>query len=222
MSALPTPPIVSLADWQDALAAQKTREEALHHHQREVEASRRRLPMTPVAEQYRFHGAEGELSFAELFQGAHQLVVYHFMFAADWENGCPFCTRYMLELGYSFDAYLRQRDTRFVLISRAPHDSLQAYASRRGITVPWYTGSREFATEMQALDPQYGDVAGFSVFFRDDADTVYRSFRTSEFSEIAVVADQLLLLTPYGRQYRGEDSPTGWPQAFEEYIPVDA
>jgi predicted dithiol-disulfide oxidoreductase (DUF899 family) len=41
---------------------------------------------------YVFHGANGEASLIDLFEGRRQLIVRHFMFGPDWDTGCPSCT----------------------------------------------------------------------------------------------------------------------------------
>ena len=34
----------------------------------------------------------GKQSLADLFDGRSQLIIYHFMFAPDWKEGCPSCS----------------------------------------------------------------------------------------------------------------------------------
>jgi Bacterial protein of unknown function (DUF899) len=49
--------------------------------------TRRRMamPWERVEKFYQFEGPSGTLSLADLFDGRSQLIVYHFMFAPDWE-----------------------------------------------------------------------------------------------------------------------------------------
>ncbi len=35
---------------------------------------------------------DGRRGLRELFDGRSQLLVYHFMFGPDWEEGCPSCS----------------------------------------------------------------------------------------------------------------------------------
>lgn len=210
------PPIVDLPQWQQALATQQQLESDLAAQAKSVAAARRRLPMTPVQGDYTFTGAKGETSFVELFDGHRQLVAYHFMFGPDWEHGCPFCTRYMKELGNDFAAYIAERDTRFVLISRADYAKLGAHAASTGIETPWYSAPTEFSEEMDAVNDSFGDLPGFTTFFRDDNDVIYRTYRPGGEGEPAVPGDLILHLTPYGMQQNGDDSPEGWPQSFDQ------
>jgi len=50
------------------------------------------MPWERVEKSYQFEGPNGALSLADLFNGRSQLIVYHFMFAPDWEEGCKSCS----------------------------------------------------------------------------------------------------------------------------------
>jgi predicted dithiol-disulfide oxidoreductase (DUF899 family) len=56
--------------------------------------TRRRMamPWERVEKSYQFEGLTGTLSLAELFDECSQLIVYHFMFAPDWQEGCKSCS----------------------------------------------------------------------------------------------------------------------------------
>ena len=43
-------------------------------------------------EDYRFEGPDGQVGLLDLFDGRRQLIIYHFMFHPEWEDGCPSCT----------------------------------------------------------------------------------------------------------------------------------
>ena len=117
------PPSATRDEW---LAARKTllvHEKELTKHYDRVSAERRRLPMVKLEKTYMFDGPEGKRSLLDLFDGHHQLIVYHFMFDPAWENGCDGCTGYVNELADL--SMLPARDTQFVLISRAPLDAVR-------------------------------------------------------------------------------------------------
>ena len=46
----------------------------------------------PVEKEYVFDTEDGRKTLAELFDGRSQLIVYHFMFGPDWDEGCPSCS----------------------------------------------------------------------------------------------------------------------------------
>ena len=45
----------------------------------------------PIDKDYVFDGAEGRKHLGDLFKGRRQLIVQHFMFAPDWNEGCKSC-----------------------------------------------------------------------------------------------------------------------------------
>ena len=49
------------------------------------------MPWERVEKSYRFERPDGPLSLGDLFDGRSQLIVYHFMFAPDWKEGCKSC-----------------------------------------------------------------------------------------------------------------------------------
>ena len=57
-----------------------------------LNAERRRLPMTEIDKQYAFEGRNGKASLLDLFEGRGQLLIYHFMFDPDWDEGCQSCS----------------------------------------------------------------------------------------------------------------------------------
>src|SRR5436305_1341097 len=93
------PKIATEAEWRAERVKPLAEEEELTKHMDRVNAQRRRLPMVPVTKDYVFHGPNGDLSLGDLFEGQKQLVVYHFMFAPDWEKGCMGCTGFADALG---------------------------------------------------------------------------------------------------------------------------
>jgi predicted dithiol-disulfide oxidoreductase (DUF899 family) len=59
------------------------------------------------------------------------------MFDPAWDKGCPGCTAYADALGDL--SRLKDRDTTFALISRAPLAKLDAYKAEKGWSVPWFS-----------------------------------------------------------------------------------
>jgi predicted dithiol-disulfide oxidoreductase (DUF899 family) len=220
----PLPPIVSPAEWQAALDQQIAREKAHTRERDRLNAQRRRLPMVRVRSGYAFEGPAGTASLLELFEGRRQLIVYHFMFAPDWDAGCDGCSWVVDAMTHP--AHLHARDTTLVLVSRARLDQLERYRERMGWRyVPWYSSSgSDFnvdmgvtSTDREAPDADRGERHGVSAFLRDGA-SVYRTYFTGGRGvEYLGSLWSYLDLTPYGRQERWEDSPPGWPQT-EPYV----
>jgi predicted dithiol-disulfide oxidoreductase (DUF899 family) len=150
------------------------------------------------------------VTLQELFAGRRQLIVYHFMFGPDWEAGCVGCSMLADSIGHL--SHLHARDTSFVFVSRARLEKLEAYRTRMGWTVPWYSAYRsDFNFDLGAsTESDEGSV--LSVFLRE-GDDVYLAYQTTArgLDRVNLVFN-LLDMTPLGRQEEWEDSPPGWPQ----------
>ncbi|MGI5132248.1 DUF899 domain-containing protein [Pseudonocardia sp. CA-107938] len=212
MNETAAPPIVDRSTWEDARADLLVEEKALTRAQDRLNAARRRLPMTRVDATYTFSDPDGRRSFAELFDGRRQLIVYHNMLTADDDHVCLGCSLFSDGLGNL--AHLRARDTTFVMVSAARVSEIAAVRARMGWTFPWYssygtTFHHDFVTAR-------GAKFGLSVFLRQDAanytDIFQTYFTTGRGVEYAGAFRALLDLTPYGRGEDWEDSPAGWPQ----------
>jgi len=205
------PPVVSRDEWQEARDALMVKEKAHTRAKDALSAERRRLPMIQIDTDYPFDGPEGEVSLLDLFEGRRQLIVQHFMFHPDWENGCPSCSFQVDNIGTI--APLHDTDITFVLVGRAPIQKLLAYQERRGWDFPWYSsGQSAFNRDFGVTVEEDMEIPGMSVFLRD-GDTVYQTYATgSRGCEPVIPAFGFLDMTPYGRQQDWEDSPAGWPQ----------
>jgi predicted dithiol-disulfide oxidoreductase (DUF899 family) len=136
-STIPHPRIVSRDQWLAERKKLLADEKELTKHYDRVNAQRRRLPMVKIEKDYIFDGPKGKQSLKGLFDGRRQLVVYHFMFDPAWDKGCSGCTAYADALGDL--SMLKDRDTTFALISRAPLAKLDAYKAEKGWSVPWFS-----------------------------------------------------------------------------------
>jgi predicted dithiol-disulfide oxidoreductase (DUF899 family) len=135
------PKIVSQEEWvaarRDLLAEEK---EATRQRDR-LNAARRELPMVEVTKDYTFEGPDGQASLPDLFEGRPQLIVYHFMFHPEWDEGCPSCTAGTDELSAGFLDHLHTRDTSYAMVSRAPLPKLERWKGARGWDLPWYSSN---------------------------------------------------------------------------------
>ena len=232
---VPHPPIASADEWLTARKQLLTSEKELTRQRDRVNAERRRLPMIRIEKDYRFEGPEGKRRLADLFDGHHQLIVYHFMFDPEWDKGCTGCTGYIDALGDL--SMLKERDTAFAVISRAPLAKLEAYKAEKGWTIPWYSSfgsdfNYDFHVTLDEkvapIEYNYQDKAALearrglgavegedhalSVFFRLDNDIFHTYSVYARGTEGLTDAYSLLDTTPYGRQEDFEESPPGWPQ----------
>src|SRR5690242_18568295 len=112
------PQIVSRDEWLAARKRLLTREKELTRARDELNAERRRLPMVDIDKQYVFEGVNGKASLLDLFEGRDQLLVYHFMWLWDEDQGCPSCSFLVDNIGHL--AHLHARNTSLAVVSRAP------------------------------------------------------------------------------------------------------
>jgi predicted dithiol-disulfide oxidoreductase (DUF899 family) len=236
-STIPHPPIVSRDQWLAERKELLAHEKELTKHRDGINAERRRLPMVKIEKDYVFDGANGQQNLKALFDGRRQLIVYHFMFDPAWDKGCSGCTGYVDALGDL--SLLNDRDTTFVLVSRAPLAKLEAYQAQKGWSIPWFSSfgsdfNYDFHVtldekvapiehnfldkaelEKRSKDEPYfmkGEQHGLSVFFRLDEDVFHTYSTYARGTESLTDAYSLLDTTLYGRQQDFEDSPPGWPQ----------
>jgi predicted dithiol-disulfide oxidoreductase (DUF899 family) len=229
------PPIASREEWLEARKRLLAEEKELTRHMDRVNAQRRRLPMVRLDKAYEFDGPNGKESLLDLFEGRRQLIVYHFMFDPAWDEGCMGCTGLVDALGDL--SLLNERDTTYVLVSRAPLPKLEAYKEKRGWDRKWVSSfgsdfnydyhatldSKKKPVEYNYLTKEEidakgltyitdGEQHGTSVFLRvgDDVFHTYSSYARG--CEGLTDSYRLLDITPYGRQEDFEDSPPGWPQ----------
>src|SRR5262245_43520747 len=134
---VPSPEVVAQGEWLSRRLELLEEEKALTRQMDRVNAARRRLPMVKLEKSYTCDGPNGKATLLDLFAGKQQLIVYHFMFDPAWEKGCPGCTGLVSELGDL--SMLGQRNTSFVLISRAPLAKLEGYKQLKGWNRPWYS-----------------------------------------------------------------------------------
>lgn len=161
---IPHPYIVDRAAFDDTRAALLAEEKWLTKQKDRINALRRRLPMVKMEKDYRFQGPNGDMSFADLFDGTRQLIMYHFMFGPEQEVGCPVCTVYMKELGDVSN--LKKWYARFITVGRAPYAKLTAHREATGFHIPFYSSlGSNFNFDFEILDER-GEGQGISVFFR--------------------------------------------------------
>lgn len=229
------PDVVSREAWLAARKELLVREKELTRLRDRLNADRRRLPKVRVDAEYVLEGPEGPATLLDLFAGCRQLIVQHFMFDPSWDEGCPMCTADADELAPALLAHLRERQTAFAAVSRAPFAKLAAYRARHGWTFPWYSSfgsdfnydfyatvddsraepvvNYRSRTEWRATGVRNFfaeaegpvEVPGFSCFLRD-GDDVFHTYSTFARGVEALGGTYAFLdLTPLGRQEEWEE-----------------
>jgi predicted dithiol-disulfide oxidoreductase (DUF899 family) len=227
--------VVPHDDWVQARKAFLAREKEFTRQREALAAARRALPWEAVTKEYVFDGPDGKRSLPDLFGGFGQLIVYHFMFPPEWDEGCPHCSFW----ADNFDGapvHLSARGTSFAAVSRAPYAKLAAYRRRMGWSFPWFSsGETDFnydfgasftADEVAsgaavynygAAAPGFEDREGLSVFSRDEQGQLFHTYSAYARGIDAINgAYQLLDLVPRGRDEPAGGFPQFWVRRHDE------
>lgn len=204
------PQIVSKDEWQKARERLLAKEKEHTKARDRLNAERRRMPMFQIEKDYVFNGPGGKASLFDLFEGRRQLILYHFMFDPEWEQGCNGCS--MVVDNMCHPAHLHARDVSLALVSLAPLEKIEPFKKRMGWTLPWYSSyGSDFNTDFGVSTPN-GEMFGLSVFLRDGEKVYQTYFSDRRGVEYLGSSFSYLDLAPYGRQEDWEDSPEGWPK----------
>jgi predicted dithiol-disulfide oxidoreductase (DUF899 family) len=227
-------PVVTREQWYAASKELLAQEKEFTRLRDELSQRRRALPWVRVEHPYTFQGAEGARTLSDLFEGKSQLVVYHLMFAPEWEAACKSCSFWAD--GFSSSViHLAHRDVSFAAVSRAPVPKLAAYAKRMGWTFPWLSSegssfNYDFAvsfTEQQRASEEsvynYGtqcahasDMPGFSVFHKREPGVVFHTYSCfSRGIDMMNATYQIIDLVPKGRDEH--DGNMRWLRRHDEY-----
>src|SRR5438067_13662417 len=135
------PRIASRDEWRAARVELLKKEKEFTRTRDALNIDRRNLPMVEIDKEYVFDGPDGKVSLADIFEGRPQLIIYHFMFHPEWEDGCPSCTAGTDELSDGFLEPLYPRDTNYAMVSRAPLEKLERWKTKKGRKMPLYSSN---------------------------------------------------------------------------------
>jgi predicted dithiol-disulfide oxidoreductase (DUF899 family) len=226
--------IVSRDEWLAARKALLTKEKAFTKERDALSQERRRLPWVKVDKTYVFEGPVGKETLADLFAGRNQLLVYHFMFGPDWQEGCPSCS-FWADNYNSTEVHLSHRDVSLVAISRAPLAKLDNYRKRMGWSFKWMSSfgndfNRDyhvsFTPEEQktavynykAVGFGSSEAPGVSVFSKGADDQIFHTYSCyARGLDMLNGAYHLLDLVPKGRDEQGLSYPMAWVRRRDQY-----
>jgi len=228
--------VVSREEWLKERVALLEREKAHTRERDEISRQRRELPWVRVEKEYVFEGPNGKVTLAELFDGRRQLVIYHFMFGPDWQEGCPSCSFVSDHIDGAL-AHLAARDVTMVMVSRAPLAKIEAFKKRMGWRFKWvssygsdfnYDFNVSFRPEQiaagQALynyrtTSQVGEeMPGMSVFYKTDDGAIMHTYSAfARGSELQLGTYQVLDMMPKGRNEPPGGNLTDWVRLHDRY-----
>jgi predicted dithiol-disulfide oxidoreductase (DUF899 family) len=228
--------VVTRDEWLEARKQFLAKEKDFTRLRDQLSQQRRDLPWVRVDKDYVFEGPTGKVSLRELFAGRSQLIVYHFMFDPNDDEGCPSCS-FWADNFNGTTVHLNHRDTNLVAISRAPYAKVAAFKQRMGWSFPWVSSSGSdfnydynvsFTPEELArgeayfnftlTNPGVADREGVSVFYRDQNGDVFHTYSAyARGIDMVNGAYNFLDVTPKGRDEAGHDFPQYWVRYHDTY-----
>jgi predicted dithiol-disulfide oxidoreductase (DUF899 family) len=240
------PKVATRAEWLRVRKELLDKEKDLTRQRDSLNTARRELPMVEVEKDYLFDGPDGPVRLIDMFEGRRQLIIYHFMFDPDWDDGCPSCTAGTDELSAGFFEHLRTRDTSYAMVSRAPLAKLERWKAKQGWDIAWYSshgtdfnhdfgvtidesvapGQYNFRTraEFEAMGSDFFEseqpfeMPGRSCFLRADGRVFHTYSQYARGLESTGGSYYFLDLTALGRQEEWEE-PTGRSESARSASP---
>ena len=227
--------VVSPKEWLAARKRLLIEEKRLTRQHDKVRQRRRELPWIKVEKDYAFDGPDGRESLAQLFGGRSQLVVYHFMFSPEDDEGCPHCS-FWADHFEGARLHLPHRDTTLVVISRAPLGKLERFKRRMGWNFKWVSSGRnefnfDFGASFKPEDVRDGNInynyaksdipsedrEGISTFYKDATGAVFHSYSTyARGIDLVNTTYNLLDLTAKGRD-EDPEMAQDWVRYHDKY-----
>jgi predicted dithiol-disulfide oxidoreductase (DUF899 family) len=229
--------VVSREEWLKLRQLHLAREKAHTRERDELARQRRELPWVRVDKDYRFDTPAGPRTLADLFDGRSQLVVYHFMFGPEWQEGCPSCS-FVCDHADGALPHLAARDVTFVAVSRAPMPKIAAFKQRMRWKFPWvsshgsdfnYDFNVSFTPDEKASGPVHynyklqdfpsDEGPGLSAFYRDPSSgEIFHTYSTyARGLEPLVTAYMILDLAPKGRDEDDLPFSMAWVRHHDRY-----
>jgi predicted dithiol-disulfide oxidoreductase (DUF899 family) len=228
-------PIVSQDEWLAARVRLLAKEKEFTRQRDRLSEERRALPWVKIEKEYVFDGPNGRETLSQLFQGRSQLLIYHFMYGTDWKEGCKNCS-FWADSFNGIAAHLKHRDVTMIAVSRAPYSKLKAFRERMGWSFKWVSsGTSDFGHDFNvSFTPEemkgavfynyerrkfpMTEAPGISVFYKDDAGTLFHTYSCYGRGLDAVNgAYQLLDLVPKGRNEADLPHPMSWVRHHDRY-----
>jgi len=228
--------VVSRDEWLAARKQHLKKEKEFTRLRDKLSAERRDLPWVKVEKNYVFDGPKGKETLADLFDGRSQLIVYHFMFGPDWEEGCKSYS-FWVDNFNGIPIHLNHRDVTFTAVSRAPLAKINAYKKRMGWSFPWVSsyGSDfnfdyhvSFTPEQIAEGKAYynyevrpntvSDEQGISVFYKNERGEVFHTYSCyARGIDMVNGAYHFLDLVPKGRDEAELPWTMAWVRHHDKY-----
>ncbi|MBT3225972.1 MAG: DUF899 domain-containing protein [Deltaproteobacteria bacterium] len=225
--------VVTPEEWLEARKNLLVKEKEFVRLRDELSQQRRSLPWVRVEKEYEFKVGNGQQSLSDLFADKSQLMIYHFMFGADWEEGCPSCS-FWADNFEGIDIHLAHRDITFMAISNTEYGKLEAYKKRMEWTFKWVSSlnsdfNYDFGVSFTAEEKEKNEtfynfrtqpyfideLPGVSVFYKDEQGNIFHTYSTySRGLDMLNGTYNYIDLSPKGRD---EKSGLSWVRRHDQY-----
>src|SRR5262249_40526457 len=157
------------------------------------------------------------------------LVIKHFMFGPDWEQGCVGCSFEMDQVQGAL-MHLSHHGISYAAVSRAPFAKIEAYRRRMGWPMKWVSSyGNDFNFDFnvsftpEEIDNGTGfynyrksgnvadEMSGRSVFYRDESGQIFHTYSSfARGGEMFLNAYAFLDIVPKGRDETKNGNLTDW------------
>ena len=227
---------VSREEWNAARIDLLAKEKEFTRLRDQLSQQRRELPWVKVDKEYLFDGSNGKESLADLFEGRSQLIVSHFMYGPDWEEGCPSCS-FWADNYNDIIIHLNHRDITMLAVSKAKLEILDAYKKRMGWSFKWVSShdcdfNRDFNVSFSPEEMEKGEMyynyhvtqfpsdeaPGISVFCKTEEGEVFHTYSCyARGLDMLNSAYHYMDLAPKGRDENELPFTMAWLRRHDQY-----
>ncbi len=228
--------VVSRDEWLTARKKHLAKEKEFTRLRDQLSQERRELPWVKVEKEYLFDGPNGKETLLDLFEGRSQLIIYHFMYGPEWEEGCPSCS-FWADNFNGIGVHLNHRDIALVAVSRARLETLQAYKKRMAWTFKWVSSfgsdfNRDYHVSFTPDEMKKGEMyynfgitkfpseegPGISVFYKNEQGDVFHTYSCyARGLDMLNGAYNYMDLVPKGRDEADLPYTMAWLRRHDQY-----
>jgi predicted dithiol-disulfide oxidoreductase (DUF899 family) len=228
--------VVSRDEWLAARKQLLLKEKEFTHLRDRLNAERLALPWVKIEKPYVFDGPNGQETLADLFDGRSQLIVKHFMFGPEWNDGCVGCSFELDNLSGAI-VHLEHHDVTYVVVARAPMAKIEAFRRRMGWRFKWVSSygsdfnydfhvsfkpdeiaKGEAYYNYELRDVGIDELSGRSVFYKDSTGDIFHTYSAyARGGEISLGSYGVLDMTPKGRNETINGNLTDWVRHHDRY-----
>jgi predicted dithiol-disulfide oxidoreductase (DUF899 family) len=228
--------VVTPHEWLSARKQLLQQEKEFTKTYDKLRAERLALPWVELTKNYVFDSVKGKVILADLFDGRSQLIIQHFMFGPEWEEGCVGCS-FGADHAQAALVHLNNHDVSYVAVSRAPVEKIEAFKKRMGWTFPWVSSLNNDFNFDYHVSFRKGDVVegkvyynygmlpydgeeapGDSAFYKDEDGRIFHTYSSfARGGENQISTYMILDTAPLGRNEGDGENLTSWVRHHDKY-----